>query len=101
KSATGWDFTQEEGKDVGLRIVHLMRAFNARHGHTPEMDMPSTRFGSAPPSGPGQGKSMLAVFKEAKRHYYSLMGWDTETAKPLPSTLERLGLEHLSKDLWK
>jgi hypothetical protein len=26
------------------------------------------------------------------------MGWDTETGKPLPETLEKLGLGHLVKD---
>jgi aldehyde:ferredoxin oxidoreductase len=33
------------------------------------------------------------------RNYYELMGWDPETGIPLPSTLEGLGLGHVSKDL--
>jgi aldehyde:ferredoxin oxidoreductase len=94
-AVTGWDVTQGEAREVGLRIVHLLRAFNARHGHTSDMDMPSPRFGSAPPSGPGKGKAIIEVFDQAKRKYYSLMGWDSETGIPLPETLKRAGLDDL------
>lgn len=99
-AATGWDVTQEEVKEVGLRIVHLLRSFNARHGHTPDMDMPSPRYGSAALSGPGQGRAILSVFNEAKYRYYSLMGWDSKTARPLPETLEKFGLDYIISDLW-
>jgi len=27
------------------------------------------------------------------------MGWDADTGKPLPETLERLGLAHIAPDL--
>ncbi|MDO8688303.1 MAG: aldehyde ferredoxin oxidoreductase C-terminal domain-containing protein, partial [Dehalococcoidales bacterium] len=46
-AATGWDFSIEEAKQVGKRIVNLLRTFNIRHGHTAEMDAPSPRYGSA------------------------------------------------------
>jgi aldehyde:ferredoxin oxidoreductase len=32
-------------------------------------------------------------------NYYRLMGWDPKTGKPLPETLEKLGLRELIKDL--
>jgi aldehyde:ferredoxin oxidoreductase len=32
-------------------------------------------------------------------NYYTLMGWDPKTGKPLPETLKKLGLEELIKDL--
>jgi hypothetical protein len=31
--------------------------------------------------------------------YYSVMGWDPETGKPLPDTLSRLGLEREAADI--
>jgi aldehyde:ferredoxin oxidoreductase len=34
-----------------------------------------------------------------RSNYYQLMGWDAETGKPLPETLERLGLAALIPDL--
>lgn len=32
--------------------------------------------------------------------YYRLMGWDEKTGKPWRSTLNRLNLEDMAKDLW-
>ncbi len=100
-AATGWDFSTEEAMEVGKRIVNLLRVFNIRHGHTAEMDVPSPRYGSAPVDGPSQGKSIMAHWNELRSKYYELMGWDSETGKPLPDTLRHLGLEHTIPQLWE
>jgi aldehyde:ferredoxin oxidoreductase len=100
KVVTGWDFTGEEVSAVGYRIVNLLRVFNIRHGLTADLDMPSTRYGSAPIDGPFQGITIDPVWWEAVGHYYETMGWDVKTGKPLPETLERLDLEHVIKDIW-
>ncbi len=100
-SATGWDFSAKEGFDVGQRIVNLFRAFNIRHGHTAAMDAPSPRYGSAPPDGPNQGKSIMDNWDELRRKYYEQMGWDPETGKPLPDTLKKFGLDFAIAELWK
>lgn len=85
---------------VGLRTVNLLRAFNTRHGIIGrETDKPSARYGSAPDAGPWKGKSLLTVWDEMLNVYYSGMGWD-KSGKPLPETLEKLGLEYVSADLW-
>lgn len=98
-SVTGWDFQYEEGIRVGRRIVHLLRAFNTRHGITGrEMDRPSIRYGSVPDSGPGEGRSLEPVWDEMLDAYYTGMGWDS-TGKPLPETLKEYGLEDIIKDL--
>jgi aldehyde:ferredoxin oxidoreductase len=34
-----------------------------------------------------------------KENYYQIMGWDKTTGKPLPETLERLGLQELIAEL--
>ncbi|MDO8687589.1 MAG: aldehyde ferredoxin oxidoreductase C-terminal domain-containing protein, partial [Dehalococcoidales bacterium] len=99
-AATGWDFSIEEAKQVGKRIVNLLRAFNIRHGHTAEMDAPSPRYGSAPVDGPSQGKTIMVHWPELRRKYYEQMGWDGKTGKPLPDTLRQLGLAHTIPELW-
>ena len=98
-ASTGWDFNADEGKRVGRRAVNLMRAFNLRVGIGKEFDRPSARYGSTPVDGPSTGISILPHWEAMLRNYYELMGWDTETGIPLPSTLEDLGLGHVSKDL--
>jgi len=100
KAVTGWQFSSQEASDMGSRIVNLLRVFNLRHGLTAELDMPSTRYGSAPIDGPLQGLTIKPVWQETVETYYRLMGWDVETGKPLPQTLERLGLESVINDIW-
>jgi aldehyde:ferredoxin oxidoreductase len=100
-AVTGWDFSLEEAYLVGRRIVHLLRAFNVRHGlYGKSLDRPSPRYGSAPDSGGAQGKSLGNVWDEMLDKYYAGMGWDSE-GKPLPETLEKFGLSHVARDLWK
>jgi len=100
-ASTGWDVTWDEIEEVGMRAVNLLRAFSVRHGYTPDEEMPSVRYASAPPDGPFQGKSFMAVRDEMLDIYYRDMGWDRTTGKPLPETLKKLGLDHIVKDLWK
>jgi len=99
-AATGWDFTEEEAETVGLRIVTLARAYNYRMGHTRDLDAPSPRYGSTPVDGPFAGKSIMGSLDAMLDDYYRQMGWDEKTGKPLPETLERLGLGEAIEDIW-
>jgi len=100
-AVTGWNFTIEEGYQVGRRIVHLLRAFNIRHGIVGRAsDRPSARYGSAPDSGGGKGKTLESVWDRMLDRYYAGMGWDSD-GKPLPDTLERFGLGYVAEDLRK
>jgi aldehyde:ferredoxin oxidoreductase len=100
KAVTGWDFIGQEASEAGYRIVNLLRAFNIRHGLTADLDMPSTRYGSAPIDGPFQGITIGPVWKEILENFYRLMGWDVRTGKPSQQTLQRLCLEHVIRDIW-
>jgi aldehyde:ferredoxin oxidoreductase len=100
-AATGWDFTEEEGKSVGRRAVNLMRAFNLRTGMRKKHDYPSARYGSTPVDGPTEGISILPHWEAMLRNYYSILGWDPETGFPLKETLEGLGIGYVYKDLEK
>lgn len=95
---TGWDYTREEGYQMGRRIVHLLRAFNTRHGLIGrELDRPSSRYGSKPDSGGGKGKSLEGSWDKMLSRYYNEMGWDS-VGRPLASTLMSYGLENVAKD---
>ncbi len=101
RAATGWDLTFEEAMEMGRRAVNLMRVFNLRHGITADKDRPSPRYGSTPVDGPAKGVSILPHWGEMVHDYYEQMGWDRESGKPLPQTLQRLGLGHTVADIWK
>ena len=81
---------------IALLIIHN----GMRHGLAADLDAPSLRYSSAPIDGPNQGKTIAPVWQDAVQKYYSLMGWDKATSRPLPETLKGLGLEHLVKDIW-
>jgi aldehyde:ferredoxin oxidoreductase len=98
-ASTGWDFTAEEGKEVGLRAVNLMRAFNLRAGIGHELDRPSTRYGSTPVDGPHAGLGIMPHWDDMLRNYYTLMGWTPETGVPLQKTLNKLGIGYVANDL--
>ena len=99
-AATGWDFTTEEAKSVGLRAVNLMKVFNIRAGIMRDRDYPSARYGSTHMDGPWKGIGIMPYWEEMLDNYYRLMGWDVKNGKPLPETLKGLGLEHIIKDIW-
>lgn len=99
-AVTGWDYSPEEAKKVGLRAVNLMKAFNIRAGMTRQLDFPSKRYGSTPEDGPSKGIGVGAHWDEMLNNYYRLMGWDAKTGKPLPETLRQLGLNYVIGDLY-
>jgi len=101
KAATGWHYTADELRDVGERAMQLERAFNIRHGLTPEDDwnVPD-RLIVAPVDGPGKGMAIKDHLKGMILEYYRLMGWDLKTGKPYRDTLIRLGLDDAARELW-
>jgi aldehyde:ferredoxin oxidoreductase len=99
-AVTGWAMTQEEVRNVGLRSVNLMRAYNIRVGITRDQDRPSERYGSTPTDGPTKGISIQPHWDTMIDNYYQILGWDITTGKPLKSTLRAIGLDHVIKDIW-
>jgi aldehyde:ferredoxin oxidoreductase len=99
-ATTGWDFSLDEAMRVGRRTIHLLRAFNLRRGFTPAMEYPSQRYWSTPVDGPAAGQSIASHWEEMRANFYRLIGWDLETGRPLPETLEAVGLSELVPVLW-
>lgn len=100
-AVTGWDYSREELLKAGERIGHMERAFNVRHGLTPEddYDVPR-RILEAPKDGPGKGKALGPYLRGMINEYYRLMGWDEKTGKPFRHILENCGLNDVARDLW-
>jgi aldehyde:ferredoxin oxidoreductase len=94
-AVTGWEWDVESAKEMGLRIVNLMRMFNFRHGLNKEMEAPSVRYSSTPTDGPVAGIGIREHWDAIRDNYYEQMGWDVATGKPLPETLGKFGLEEL------
>ena len=99
-AATGWDYSGDEAAAQSLRVVNLLRAFNVRHGITPEVERPSVRYGSVPADGPSKGRDVMQVWDETLDRYYNLMGWDRVTGRPRQETLQKLGLGDVVRDLY-
>jgi aldehyde:ferredoxin oxidoreductase len=99
-AVTGWDLTLHDAFVVGRRIVNQLRVFNFRHGMTKKHERPSKRYGSIPINGPAKGRGILPEWNSMLETYYTEMGWDPETGKPLAGTLRDLDLEDLIADLW-
>ena len=95
---TGWGYTLDDAFTVGRRVVNLLRIFNFKHGMRIEDERPSHRYCTPPVDGPAEGVDIGAKWDEMLKIYYGLMGWDTETGKPLPETLKALGIEEFVED---
>jgi len=98
-AVTGWDLSLEDAFTIGRRVINQLRVFNFSHGMKKEDERPSKRYGSIPVDGPAMGKNIMEKWEAMVENYYSLMGWDPKSGKPLPETLKKLGLEDLIKDL--
>jgi len=98
-AATGLNIGAEDASIIGRRLINLRRAFNIRHGLTPEDDTLPYRYLSDPPPD-GGAKGSAVPIKPMVYEYYNLMGWDLKTGKPYRKTLKELGLEDVAEDLW-
>ncbi len=89
---TGLNWSAEELRLAGERIIQLERLFNLREGLISGDDTLPERFLSEPvPDGPAKGRVVrLAPMIE---EYYDARGWDKRTGEPLIERLETLGLK--------
>jgi aldehyde:ferredoxin oxidoreductase len=99
-AASGWDYTLDEAMTFGRRTVTLLRLFNLRCGITPDLEKPSKRYGSVPVDGPAQGQDVMANWDRMISTWYETVGYDPETGRPWPDTLEQLGLGYLIPEVW-
>jgi aldehyde:ferredoxin oxidoreductase len=93
QAATGWDFSGEEVRQIGERIVNLERLFIAREGITRRDDALPKRFVAEPaPEGSGPSAGSVVELEPMLDEYYRARGWDVESGLPTEKKLEELGL---------
>jgi len=93
-AVTGWDYSAHELVRLGERRNHLMRYYNLREGLTAADDCLPARFHTERISdGPRQGDILdQALFQDAIRFYYTMMGWD-QAGRPGEAVILDHGLE--------
>jgi aldehyde:ferredoxin oxidoreductase len=92
-AATGWNTGATELLRVAERVLTVARLFNNREGFSAADDVLPERFFQPKTEGAIAGKAPdRAKLEEAKRFFYTLMGWDTKGV-PLPEKVEELGIE--------
>jgi aldehyde:ferredoxin oxidoreductase len=99
-AATGWYYTLDDAMRFGRRTAAVFRAVRLRCGIGPEVERPSARYGSTPHDGPAKGQAIMDQWEKMIDLWYSGVGYDRKTGKPLPRTLKDLGLDWLARDLW-
>jgi len=75
---TGKEWTEQDMKDVGERVIHIARAFNQREGFDRKDDtIPKRLINEALQSGPAAGQKIpQEAFDDMLDQYYAVLGWD-------------------------
>jgi len=91
-AATGWNKTQETYMTIGERIQTLRQLFNIKHGIDPKTFKMSARALGRPPLASGANKGRSINIEKMMPDYWKQFDWDTQTGKPTPGCIERLGI---------
>ncbi len=99
-AAAGVDYSVSDVLAVGERAQLLSRLFNYREGFGVADDRLPRRVMQPFAEGPLAGNEITPdKLQWAIRRYYELMGWDSETGRPQPERISRLGLAPLLSPL--
>ncbi len=96
--ATGLRVTPEEMREAGERIVTLERMYGVREGVSRADDSLPNRFRESPLRD-GASSGTVVDLDLMLDEYYAERGWDPETGRPTPRTLQRLELGFAVADL--
>ncbi|MCP4629514.1 MAG: aldehyde ferredoxin oxidoreductase family protein [bacterium] len=97
-AATGLDFSPDDLRTIGEKIITLERCFNLREGFQPfELDvLPSRMFMPSKTIRHGEVTLTPEMLQEMLKSYYGLRQWDIGTGKPTPAKLKMIGLEEVA-----
>lgn len=97
-AVTGLDSDITEMLETGRRIQTLRQCFNVREGiRASDIKLPG-RLSGRPALKEGPLSDVTIDVDTMKREYFQSMGWDPDSGKPRPKTLEELGLSALMKN---
>jgi aldehyde:ferredoxin oxidoreductase len=88
---TGLEFSPENVRKAGARIITIERMFGIREGITRDDDTLPARF--TQPLSEGNSKGHVVDLDLMLDEYYDERGWDNKTGIPTQITLKRLGLD--------
>ena len=98
RASTGWDYSLWEYLKLGERATTMARLFNVREGFTPADDNLPDRLFEPLEGGVLKGLGLdRNEFEQAKRDFYSMMGWDRETGVPTKEKLVELEIDELAE----
>ena len=100
-AVTGFDYTPEEWKNLGLRIFIQRAAFNIREGFLRDHWYLDDRMLGKPPLEEGPLTGITIDAETMVDEFLKYMGFDVATGVPLRETMERIGgLEHVIADIY-
>jgi len=81
---TGKEWTADDMKHVGTRVLNIARAFNQREGFSAKDDtIPRRMVNEALTTGAAAGQKIpMEAFEDMKQQYYAVLGWDADGMVP-------------------
>jgi len=93
-SITGWDTDIDELLKISERTLTTFRLINLSEGFSADDDrLPSRFYQQKMDARPSDKPLDQQKLKEARRYYYSIMGWDEKSGIPEPQKLTELGIK--------
>ena len=100
-AVTGFDYSGDGEKKLGLRSYTMRHAFNLREGLTREDTSMAGRLLGDPPMKAGPHEGISINVEKLADLFFKEMDWDAKTMKPSKAALENLGgLEAVIADLY-
>lgn len=101
EAVTGWDFKNQDNRNVAVRIQSMRQAFNLKHGQKQEdLKIPPRAVGK-PPQEEGPVAGVTVDNERLAHNFFTYIGWDPKTGKPHKGLLEKLGgMDDVIQDLY-
>lgn len=101
-AVTGFEYSPEEERKLGLRSFTMRYAFNLREGMRRDDFSISDRMVGKPPLKDGPLADVTIDNEKLADNFFSALGWDVENAVPSKEFLVNIGgLENVIEDLYK
>jgi len=100
-AVTGFEYSEEEVKKLGLRSFTMRHAFNLREGLRRKDFEISGRIVGNPPLKEGPNAGVTIDTEQLADNFYNALGWNVSDGVPKLETLQNIGgLEQVIKDLY-